>query len=153
MKGEGADVITKGDEITVTGVLKNYYGTIEFDAGCTLDSYVAHECAWVDATCLRAQYCSICGAEEGELAEHNYVDGACTVCGMAEGVSLTTVNVSIADYADANGWVDATQYQTLTMDENITVTAKRTTGTPTLVSITPAVMSGERMKTKSPKLR
>ena len=41
MKGTGADVIKVGDTITVTGTLKNYYGTIEFDAGCTLDSYVA----------------------------------------------------------------------------------------------------------------
>ena len=41
LKGTGADVIKAGDTITVTGVLKNYNGTIEFDAGCTLDSYVA----------------------------------------------------------------------------------------------------------------
>jgi hypothetical protein len=37
--GEGvtaADTIKPGDTITVTGVLKNYNGTIEFDAGCTL---------------------------------------------------------------------------------------------------------------------
>ena len=40
LKGTGADVIKAGDTITVTGVIKNYYGTIEFDAGCTLDSYV-----------------------------------------------------------------------------------------------------------------
>ena len=25
-----------GDEITVTGILKNYKGTVEFDKGCTL---------------------------------------------------------------------------------------------------------------------
>ena len=37
MKGDGADTIAIGDTITVTGVLKNYNGTIEFDAGCTLD--------------------------------------------------------------------------------------------------------------------
>ncbi|MBQ8325133.1 MAG: dockerin type I repeat-containing protein, partial [Clostridia bacterium] len=43
MKGNGADVIKTGDTITVTGVLKNYKGTIEFDAGCTLDSYVPGE--------------------------------------------------------------------------------------------------------------
>ena len=30
-----------GDTITVTGTLKNYKGTIEFDQGCTLDNYVA----------------------------------------------------------------------------------------------------------------
>ncbi len=36
LKGNGADKLAVGDVITVTGVLKNYNGTIEFDAGCTL---------------------------------------------------------------------------------------------------------------------
>lgn len=36
--GEGADKLAEGDVITVTGTLKNYKGTIEFDAGCTLDA-------------------------------------------------------------------------------------------------------------------
>ncbi len=40
LKGTGADVIGVGDEITVTGNLKNHYGTYEFTSGCTLDSYV-----------------------------------------------------------------------------------------------------------------
>ena len=43
MKGDGADNLAIGDTITVTGVLKNYNGTIEFDAGCTLDSVVKGE--------------------------------------------------------------------------------------------------------------
>ncbi len=43
MKGEGADVIKIGDTITVTGKIKNYNGKIEFDSGCTLDSYVPGE--------------------------------------------------------------------------------------------------------------
>ena len=41
--GEGvtaADSIQIGDTITVTGAIKNYNGTIEFDAGCTLDKVV-----------------------------------------------------------------------------------------------------------------
>ena len=37
MKGEGADKVMPGDIITVTGMLKNYKGTIEFDAGCVLE--------------------------------------------------------------------------------------------------------------------
>lgn len=41
MKGDGADKIAVGDTITCTGILKNYSGTIEFDAGCTLDSYTS----------------------------------------------------------------------------------------------------------------
>ena len=35
LKGEGADKLAEGDVITVTGTIKNYKGTIEFDAGCT----------------------------------------------------------------------------------------------------------------------
>ena len=40
LKGEGADKLGINDEITVTGTLKNYAGTVEFDAGCTLDKWV-----------------------------------------------------------------------------------------------------------------
>lgn len=40
LKGEGADKLAVGDKITVTGIMKNYKGTIEFDAGCTLDAVV-----------------------------------------------------------------------------------------------------------------
>ena len=36
LAGEGAESLAVGDTITVTGILKNYKGTIEFDAGCTL---------------------------------------------------------------------------------------------------------------------
>ena len=37
MKGDGAADLEIGDTITVTGTIKNYNGTIEFDTGCTLD--------------------------------------------------------------------------------------------------------------------
>ena len=40
LAGEGAADLAVGDTITVTGILKNYKGTIEFDAGCTLDAVV-----------------------------------------------------------------------------------------------------------------
>ena len=43
MKGDGAADVKIGDIITVTGTLKNYNGTIEFDAGCTLDALVVGE--------------------------------------------------------------------------------------------------------------
>jgi hypothetical protein len=36
LKGTGAENLKVGDEITVTGILKNYNGTVEFDAGCVL---------------------------------------------------------------------------------------------------------------------
>ncbi|MBP5208288.1 MAG: hypothetical protein J6330_07510 [Clostridia bacterium] len=40
---EAVDKIGVGDKITVTGTLKNYNGTIEFDANCTLDAYTIVE--------------------------------------------------------------------------------------------------------------
>ncbi|MBO5789197.1 MAG: hypothetical protein J6R42_04555, partial [Clostridia bacterium] len=43
LKGEGVATLKIGDTITVTGVLKNYYGTIEFDNGCTASDIVPGE--------------------------------------------------------------------------------------------------------------
>ena len=40
LSGEGADKLEEGDTITVTGTIKNYKGTVEFDKGCTLDAVV-----------------------------------------------------------------------------------------------------------------
>lgn len=40
LTGEGAKELAVGDYITVTGTIKNYNGTIEFDKGCTLDNVV-----------------------------------------------------------------------------------------------------------------
>ena len=40
LAGEGAEGLAVGDYITVTGTIKNYKGTIEFDQGCTLDNVV-----------------------------------------------------------------------------------------------------------------
>ena len=43
LKGEGAEDLQVGDIITVTGTLKNYNGTIEFDAGCVLMAVIPGE--------------------------------------------------------------------------------------------------------------
>ena len=40
LTGEGAATLAEGDTITVTGTLKNYKGTIEFDKGCVIDAVV-----------------------------------------------------------------------------------------------------------------
>lgn len=43
LSGEGAETLAVGDTITVSGTIKNYKGTIEFDKGCTLDAVVKAE--------------------------------------------------------------------------------------------------------------
>ena len=40
LKGDEAAGLAVGDTITVTGSIKNYNGTIEFDSGCSLDKVV-----------------------------------------------------------------------------------------------------------------
>ena len=40
LKGVGADLIGVGDTITVSGTIKNYKGTVEFDKDCALVAYV-----------------------------------------------------------------------------------------------------------------
>ena len=41
--GEGVEVLKVGDTITVSGKVKKYHSTIEFDQGCTLDELVPGE--------------------------------------------------------------------------------------------------------------
>ncbi len=39
---------------------------------------------WTDATCQAPKTCTVCGATEGEKAEHTYVNGICSVCGAED---------------------------------------------------------------------
>ena len=63
--------------------------------------------------------CATCGGCKSEDC-----DGTIDKCiGHSETpvVGKVTVSVSVADYATANGWVNSTQYNTLTMDNNVSV--------------------------------
>ena len=140
-----------GDNVTVYGVIgkyndpqmKNGWVTVNShehayaDATCaapatcpcgaTQGEALAH--TWDAATCTAPKTCSVCGAKEGDALGHTYVEGVCSVCGATEPVAgeKTTVTVSIADYATANGWTNSTLYAGITLDENVSVT---TSGTP-----------------------
>lgn len=65
MKGEGAEDLAIGNIITVSGVIKNYSGTIEFDTGCLLtkvEKGEAVEALTDTAEILQAAYALKAGA-------------------------------------------------------------------------------------------
>ena len=84
LKGTGADTLTVGQTIVVSGIITNFNGTIEFNAGCTLDEIIViceHE---YEFACDKA--CSLCGLElrpEAVCVNDNYActDGLCIYCG------------------------------------------------------------------------
>lgn len=71
------------------------------------------ECAHTGgtATCLNKATCEKCGQEYGELGDHNFVDGKCTVCDYEKtDVPAVTVDNSESTYfilkVDSNSYVD-----------------------------------------------
>lgn len=58
---------------------------------------------WVDATCLRAKHCGICGLEEGKKLEHEWEPATCTqpktckLCGATEGEPIDHTPGDLAD--------------------------------------------------------
>ena len=68
-----------GDTVTIYGIVGQYNDTAQIKNG-GLTEHIKHTCDYSEATCTKLATCSICGATTGELAEHNYVDGKCSVC-------------------------------------------------------------------------
>ncbi len=108
--------------------------TIVLADGSTVDPDAPHIHTWVDATCTSPKKCAGCGETEGVALDHTYnSNGKCT-CGAVdpdyvapEAPASGTVSVTIADYADANGWSNSVLYDTIQLNSLITVTAS---GTP-----------------------
>lgn len=94
----------------------------------TTTTTVEASCTVAGSTTVTCDDCGVTISEE-EIAAlgHSYSDGVCTVCGneqsSSSGAEEITVTVIIADYADANGWANGTQYSTISVDSNISVTA------------------------------
>lgn len=93
LKGEGAEKIAVGDNITVTGVIKNYNGKIEFDSGCTLDA------AKTPAEVVDAAY----ALEKNASLDKKYtLTGVITTVDTAysEQYKNVTVTIKVGDKAD-----------------------------------------------------
>ena len=94
IKGTGADTIKVGDTITVSGTIKNYYGTIEFDAGSTLDA--------VDTTTALNDNHKLYLESENVEIKNAVVNDGDTITLPAAGTTYTDVTVSwVSDNACA----------------------------------------------------
>ena len=112
-----------GDLINVKGVITAYNEVNQIAQGATVVITEKHTCStYTDATCATPATCTVCGvAKDNVLAGHNYVDGACTVCGNQEGVSTITASKTIAELITSEGWTSNTTKQTFKLDDVVTV--------------------------------
>ena len=117
----------KGDEITVYGVIGKYNTTLQMKNGW-LDEVVAHEHSWSEATCKAPATCSICGDTTGELADHVYVGGVCSVCGHEEGVVPNEIIFELgtngkAEHSDGTDTTEDKTYTETVYGYTLTVTS------------------------------
>ncbi len=109
------DVFMVNDTITVTGTIKNHFGTVEFDAGCTFkDRVVGTSTITVDSnSSANATVTIVGGLTEGT----NGTDFSFTVA-VASGHELVSVKVNGTDVVAAEG-----QY-TCTINGNMVITVE-----------------------------
>ena len=112
-----------GDVITVKGVITAYNEVNQIAQGATVEITEKHTCStYTDATCAAPATCTVCGiAKDDVLADHNYVDGTCTVCGNQEGVATITASKTIAELITSEGWTNTTTKQQFKLDDVVTV--------------------------------
>ena len=73
-----------GDTVTVYGVI-GYYSSAQMKNGWITEYTEGHNCVGgAEATCTKEQLCILCGETLVEALGHNYIDGACDRCGVAE---------------------------------------------------------------------
>lgn len=101
MNGVRYDAMTTkpqvNDEITVYAAIGNYNGNAQMK-NAEIDDFIVHECEYyyteqvTKPTCTAKGYttytCDVCGdsytGNETEALGHSYVDGVCSVCGVAD---------------------------------------------------------------------
>ena len=120
--GEGVEVIKVGDTITVTGTLKNYNGTIEFDTGCTLDS-VDEVYQMSDAEKVQTEYdaLSITPADGTQLPStgETYTDVAITWTSSNDTVVSVTGGVIAVDNSTLTEATDVTLTATVSLNNAV----------------------------------
>jgi len=114
----GLTIVTVTENKTTGSVI---YKSIELEAATQEDNCQQNGHTWTDATCTAPKTCSVCGATEGEVGDHSYVEGVCSVCGAAEEIPSVSVVWDMSNAADSAQWISL-QNKTVTNKSTITVT-------------------------------
>jgi len=65
----------------------------EVEEDIAVDNVNGHN--YTEATCTEKATCTLCGAETGELAAHQYENGECEVCGAEKPVPYTASEIAV----------------------------------------------------------
>ncbi|MBR6527886.1 MAG: hypothetical protein IKT45_08110, partial [Lachnospiraceae bacterium] len=120
LKGEGAENLAVGDKIGVVGIIKNYKGTIEFDAGCQL----IDPAALADVKVAAAAYAL---AEGIAMTSESTMTGVITAIDNPYSADYKNITVTIvaggaSDYAIMCYRLTGEGADTLAVGDTITVT-------------------------------
>ncbi len=126
MKADSADAVSVGDEIKVTGTIKNYKGTIEFDQGCTFVMVTEHTEHTYGTTLT--DKCEVCGEIKADhvCADGTTEDGKCDGCGeLLEIPELTIPEIlaatTLGSKVIVKGKVTSITYQWSDTNKNMSV--------------------------------
>ncbi|MBP3592595.1 MAG: hypothetical protein J6K14_08940 [Clostridia bacterium] len=89
------------DTIKIYGVLSSHNGSAQFVAASLIEHEV-HVCSqYTEATCEKKAECVVCGTKIGDYADHDMVQGVCSVCGYVEGAAVVDTNTVTMAYTTA----------------------------------------------------
>ena len=112
-----------GDQVTVTGKATLYNEVVQIAQGGVTVIDVVHVCStFTEGSCIADTLCTVCGKVGTPAPGHNYVGGACSVCGeAAPTVEQITVSKTMKELIALYKWTSSTTKQSFTLDEIVSV--------------------------------
>ena len=111
--------------ITVKGSMATYGGDRQITGG-TFELVGTHSCSnYTEATCEAPKACIVCGATDGDVIDHIYENGVCTMCGKEEGaaeIETEDLKYTFSDYTAGTQYAENEEH---VLDGNTTMTTNK----------------------------